>query len=305
MYFPILRGRQFELLALRECLEDKVLSKRIIPVIEPVRVSSTYIKTIDTFIKAHHRICVIQNPEVGTWNQEYKKDTSEEVKKKILSQKESEFFVKGWDVNSKTIVVNNREEIPHMLFLCKNVDDLIYYDKNISENNPAYMIVPDKNEFRRRVLKNRIVCEDHFNKKARNVDYQKVLDEFFSADHLYYRDDNNIGFSDYSIIGKDYSETGFAPYAVALHIVYFDSEENLRIAHFVSDSNEDISDPAKKFKEAVEKMVHWNQERGIQTKGINLLERAYREGKYPGLGVIKKYTIMHHMELISQYLEKE
>lgn len=137
------------------------------------------------------------------------------------------------------------------------------------------------------------------------MDYQKVLDEFFSADHLYYRDDNNIGFSDYSIIGKDYSETGFAPYAVALHIVYFDSEENLRIAHFVSDSNEDISDPAKKFKEAVEKMVHWNQERGIQTKGINLLERAYREGKYPGLGVIKKYTIMHHMELISQYLEKE
>ena len=51
MYFPILRGRQFELLALRECVNQGFLSNKIIPVVEPVKVSSTYTKTVDSFIR--------------------------------------------------------------------------------------------------------------------------------------------------------------------------------------------------------------------------------------------------------------
>lgn len=35
MYFPILRGRQFELLALRECVNKSLLSNKIIPIVEP------------------------------------------------------------------------------------------------------------------------------------------------------------------------------------------------------------------------------------------------------------------------------
>lgn len=62
MYFPILRGRQFELLALRECINKKILSDRIIPIIEPVKASSTYTKTIDAFIEAKHPIAVVRNP---------------------------------------------------------------------------------------------------------------------------------------------------------------------------------------------------------------------------------------------------
>ena len=47
MYFPILRGRQFELLALRECVNKSLLSNKIIPIVEPVKVSSTYTKTVE------------------------------------------------------------------------------------------------------------------------------------------------------------------------------------------------------------------------------------------------------------------
>ena len=45
-------------------------------------------------------------------------------------------------------------------------------------------------------------------------------------------------FQTYSIVGKEYSDSGFAPYAVAIHIVYpaSISDETLRIHHFVSDS---------------------------------------------------------------------
>ena len=45
MYFPYLRGRQFELIALRELLEGKRISEKVIPIIEPVKPSSTLLKT--------------------------------------------------------------------------------------------------------------------------------------------------------------------------------------------------------------------------------------------------------------------
>lgn len=104
---------------------------------------------------------------------------------------------------------------------------------------------------------------------------------------------------------KNNSETGFAPYAVAIHIVYFDKKNILRIAHFVSDFNDDISDPARKFAEAVGKLVEWNKHMNLDTVGIREFEGAYRNRSYPGLGVVKKYSIMHHLELMSRYLDRK
>lgn len=75
MYFPILRGRQFELLALRECVRKDILSNQIIPIIEPVKASSTYVKTIDTFITLNKPIAVIINPQIGTFDKGLSKKT--------------------------------------------------------------------------------------------------------------------------------------------------------------------------------------------------------------------------------------
>ena len=51
MYFPYLRGRQNELLCLRELLETDRLYDSIIPIIEPVRCSSTFFMTIKNLLK--------------------------------------------------------------------------------------------------------------------------------------------------------------------------------------------------------------------------------------------------------------
>lgn len=74
-----------------------------------------------------------------------------------------------------------------------------------------------------------------------------------------------MGFADYSVVGEEYNETGFALYAVAIHIVYFDKDDSLRIKHFVFDPNDDISDPARKFQEALSKLVEWNEEKQLDT----------------------------------------
>ena len=114
------------------------------------------------------------------------------------------------------------------------------------------------------------------------------------------------GFSDYSIVGDEFEESGFAPVAIAIHVVYFDEKKQLRIHHFVSDSNNSISDPARKFEEAMGKLLDWENYENVRwTIGLNKLENYYVNGKFPGLGVIKRYSIMHHLELISYFLGED
>jgi hypothetical protein len=125
---------------------------------------------------------------------------------------------------------------------------------------------------------------------------------------LYFEDDGYAGFSDYSIVGDEYLESGFAPYAVAIHIVYEDSKKpgTLRIRHFVSDSNDGYDDPAGKFREAAEKMSKWvRSSHVLMTNGLRDLINAYDSDSYPGLGSIKKFSIMHHLELMGQILSRE
>lgn len=51
MYYPYLRGKQFDLLALKESVNRGLLSKRIEPIIEPVRDSATLKGVVELFQK--------------------------------------------------------------------------------------------------------------------------------------------------------------------------------------------------------------------------------------------------------------
>lgn len=65
MYYPYLRGRQYELIGLRELCEKKLLTN-VIPVLEPVKASATLLSTIQTFKNMNKKIILIRNPSVGT-----------------------------------------------------------------------------------------------------------------------------------------------------------------------------------------------------------------------------------------------
>lgn len=308
MYFPILRGRQFELLALRELTQNSILSKKIVPIIEPVKVSSTYTTTVDSFIKTDRKIAVIQNPQVGSWEKDFTKLSNEKIKAQTIEQLKDNHVIPAYYVTANFASYIDRydheKEISSSLLICNNPDNIRDYELAVKDEAPLYNLIPDRSDFRRRIRVKRVLCEDRFPKQTRNIDYAETDNEFFSSDHLYYLADGYEGFSDYSVVGKEYSETGFAPYAVAIHIVYFDEKYNMRIAHFVSDSNDDISDPARKFAEAAEKLVKWNENMHLETEGIKALESSYHNKTYPGLGVVKKYSIMHHLQLMGDYLDR-
>lgn len=312
MYFPYLRGRQFELIAVRELIEKQKLSSKVIPIIEPVKLSSTLSKTISIAQSNHQKIAVILNPQVGSLLVDAKKDKAgqklRELHKQIIECDSVVKTVIAAKDSAETLhmLVNSGIELADIIGVYVNREYTDIYESEFARKS-LYNVVPYDSSFRR-VRGKRIMISDRFDaiKKERNNDYKDVPDVFFSDDHLYYMEDNYIGFSDFSVVGQDYQETGFAPYAVAIHIVYLDEQnKSFRVHHFVSDSNDDISDPANKFYEAVSKLVEWNSKMKLSTLGMREFERLHKEGAYPGLGVVKKLSIMHHLEFVGNYLEDE
>ena len=71
MYYPYLRGRQNELLCLKELLDEDKLSVKVTPILEPVKFSTTFLTTLKRFIENDREILLIQNPQVGKFDEGY------------------------------------------------------------------------------------------------------------------------------------------------------------------------------------------------------------------------------------------
>lgn len=301
MYFPFLRGRQFELLALRELLENDLIGDNIIPIIEPVRLSSSLLKTVELFNKKNHKLVFVQNPSVGAYPVSMEGEKPNPLYENLEIALDKDNVIKAYIFQDNNEIVVN--DMQNSIAIIDSVDDISSYLEACKKEKPLYTLIPDRRSIKRNVKGDKIILEDSFIKQKRNVDYKNNTDEFFSDWHREYIEEGYKGFSDYSIVGSEYSESGFAPKAVAIHIVYLSSEDDLRVHHFVSENNTDSKDTAGKFGEAVAKIKHWCTEHEIQeTRGLKAFYDYCDTGRYPGLGVVKKCSIMHHLELMSKRL---
>ena len=305
MYFPYFRGRQYELLALKELAIGRLLSKSVVPVVEPIKLTSTLDGTLRAFADVERKIAFILNPAVGDYAgvENFvevflaRVNSISSFDPALLMSKNTEevlqsIIAKGIAQSNITVILDKR-------------DYLDMYKKHFTETTPQYTLFPDERQIRRTITQGKVMFEDKFIKQEKNADYEALSDEFFSEDHLYFNTDGYTGFGDYSVVGNIFDEGGFAPKAVAIHIVYFDKENILRIRHFVSDSNMDIKDVAGKYYEAVSKLANWYDD-GHQTQTTSALStfiNHYKNGYFPGLPTIKKLSIMHHLELMSKYLD--
>ncbi len=306
MYYPYLRGRQFELIALREGLEQKIISPLVVPIVEPVKVSSTLFTTIEAYNKAAHKIAIVQNPGVGNFVEELanKKELIEQYRKMMAYNCVIPVYIVH-EKNDMDKLREIKELKKDCLVQCISTDSLSLLPEIVKYINVSEYIVPDGTAIRRRLSGKKILINDHFNKLNKNAAYKENKDESFSEDHLFYEEEGYSGFSDYSIIGAEYVETGFAPYAVAIHMVYFSEDKALRVHHFVSERDEDIEDPSGKFGEAVRELMEFTPLKSNKTYAYCCFEQLAKAGQYPGLGSVKKLSIMHHIELASRFLDKK
>src|SRR5690625_3074018 len=301
MYFPYLRGRQSELLALRTLLENDRLGEQVYPVIEPIKPTATFRKTLEAFRDHGRELYIVSNPQVGEFKKEL--DGNLEISNEFNELINSQPFKPLTIITKETDLSEDQEA-----YVMENTDHIDWFKKGALTSDSSVLFVPDQPEFRRKLksVKKRILQADHFIEENRNADYLKLSSRPFSSDHLYYHDEGYYGFSDYSIVGSGFMEGGFAPRAVAIHIVYFTEDNELRIRHFTSETNDDISNPAGKFNEALEKLVKvFKGDKRNETLGLNQFIEHHKNGTYPGLGSVKQLSIMHHIELVGNYLRDD
>ena len=228
MYHPYFRGRQYELIAIRE--SARILAeKNFVPIIEPVKERLSSLKrTLDKLCDENARIILIVNPQTGDH-----RDDSTNLRKFINEHyHEQQNLICGLLLAKETSVAEAIE-------LCEAFDKeiaLIHAGfsqaKELSEaigdfeNVDTSIFLEDScgKLYRRHFVDhpNRILIRDGF-KRRRNRDYPST--EVFSDLHATFKLEGMGGFGDFLIVGNEYSENGGPAYAVAIHLTFIDSDK--------------------------------------------------------------------------------
>jgi hypothetical protein len=310
MYFPYLRCKQFELLALNEMSSIIGQSKAVSPILEPVKKSTnSFVRTLENLKNNEVNFTIIINPIYG----EFVSNTSGIIS--MINQNLSNYnnFQIGIIINQFTnldFITSQLSQIEPdrslTLIHKERVNDIEALSQWVNNYNLKYNLYSENFPVRRYrdiiTAGTKVLLDDKFKPQVKNADYLNAPDEFFSDDHLYYEEDGYVGFGDFLTIGDDYAETGWLPYAIAIHLTYKKNNDTIWIRHFVSNSNSDTTDVAGKFGEALDKLVGFLNEQDINTKAANEFRALHNTQHYPGLGSLKKLSIMNQIEIINNYL---
>src|SRR5690606_1221024 len=278
MYFPYLRGKQFELIALRELAMSKTLDgNKVIPIVEPVKRG---LKSIQTALRILHpvdvKVQLVVNPQVGelvgktadiiAFIDDQIAHGVDNIIPTFLIHSDNDFTLlqdvvahKGYDTSGYALV--------HVTPI-RRVDELSQYARetaflfNTIHINHVFAI--------RRKFNDRAILGDYFRKQRVNADYANDIDETFSSDYFFFQNEGFVAFSDFQAIGEGWIEGGMLPKAVVIHLTYKDpGQDEIRIHHFVSDTNDDTLDIAGKFYQAVTKLVDFADQRTLHSSAIS------------------------------------
>lgn len=321
MYYPYLRGKQFELLALRELSKGGLPDyENICPIIEPLKDDfSGNDAAIDAMADARMRFALILNPYRGDFtvgDDAFAQKTLTSFKTKdpfdINPDSWIPAFLVDKNVNvAKKVIQENR--LNDVMLVAQDDVDFDEIREILESGVVRYFVLPDSKMLIRKIRRlgvdlELIRIDDKFPPVKRNNDYRdtkesKNEDGIFSEEHIFYEDDGYSGFSDYTLITKELSEGGALPYVVAIHLTYVGKDDEIRVHHFLSDSNSNGRENIqKKFAEAALKADDFFKDHNVRTPSVDELVQFMIDGHYPGLGSLKKYSIKHHIQLVDSLL---
>lgn len=316
MYYPYLRGKQFELILLRDNAEF-LSQHNIHPIIEPVKADvKALLRAINNLEAYGVNYTLIINPQVGRSLEKQIITIKDVLENDELKPTDNLFLGYIISPSSKNSSIEKilhhysgyQFSIVHQGFSSgQTLANITGKFSNVKEHifieNKSGKIY--RKHFRKDNL-SRILIRDGFDKKMCNKDYPES--EHFSDLHITYDDDGMNGFGDYLIVGDSYSETGGPAYAVAIHLTYIGAEDDMFIYHFKSNRTDSPTDPAGKFLEAVEKLSAAAKKSGsliFPSKACREFCDLYKKKHFPGLGYVKKLSMQHHIELLADYMPKD
>lgn len=307
-YLSYFRAKQNELLALSE--KNKLLfHSKITPILEPINNKySLLAKRCKKINSSGANLIIVANSTVGKCLIE-SPDHVNHIKQ-IASENEK---------NKIGILINpNKFDIKKLLQFIevyKNYELVAIHPKpkrgttyfspardypSIADNFSHDVFLYEDQNLLNSTFKEKTLLIDCFNQRN-NADYPE--DEHFSDLHQNYKSKNFDKFGDFSIVGDNYSDGGGQAFAVAIHITYIDPNDGkIRIIHTKSFSNQDKSDQPGKYLEARDELA-----RIIESKKYNIfltegLSEILNTKQNRGLGIIKKYSMKHHLELIANHV---
>lgn len=311
MYYPYFRGKQFELIAIRETAQ-LMADRGFVPIIEPVKAQLKGLgRAIDAICEANGKAIVIVNPchgdhsedgeQISKYLRENYIDRDEVIAGLLLTEEMTlkevvELHNAHRDKETRPIFI-------HAGFLEGKALAEKLADK-LADSEHVFLEQYCTKLYRKHYVgATRVLIRDGFQKR-RNADHPQV--EVFSDLHVTYEDEGMEGFGDFLMVGDEYSESGGPAYAVAIHLTFINREKDdeMYIYHFVSDRKDTPTDPAGKFGEALTKLVIRYQSGASQLyKGtaLSTFLELHDKGHFPGLGQAKKLSMIHHIETIADY----
>jgi hypothetical protein len=313
MYHPYFRGKQYELITVRE-MAPLIKAAGFRPIIEPVREGLSGLhKALRAMADIDGRAVVVVNPHHGDLSDDGASLT------KLLKEKFLELpgisagilLKSDMDVAEAWELYEDHADHSPVMIHAGFSDAKALSGKLGKPNGTHSHVFVDGlcQELYQRQFKGafRVLLRDGF-KRKRNADYDPI--EPFSDLHAVFEDKGMDGFGDFLIVGDDYTEGGGPAYAVAIHLTFIDTDkfDSMFVHHFVSDTQDTPKDPAGKFAEALAKMMKALKRPNskiLETSAVKEYRLLHKEGHFPGLGYVKKLSMNHHIETLAEYFKSE
>jgi hypothetical protein len=302
MYFPLMRNKQEEILALRNLATLIQPGGKVLPIIEPVKPNG-----LNHLVKANIPFILIVNPSVPN----------------------SGAFIPGYvRANIINPIVNYPNLIIGYILTHGTAQEIQSVATQLSNHQLAFIHTRDfgnaaaintainglnncgYNIFRTDMLSAayvnaftqtpKINLRDYFIRQTSNINYP--ASDFFTDSHLTYTNDGFHGIGDFLTIGGPYTVGGGSAHAVAIHLTFNDPSRNnhIYVNHYVSTNAGGTANVQNKFHAANQLLV--NSLNGplahINTQGTREFIAHLQSQHYPGLGVVKRFSMMHHIELM-------
>jgi len=310
MYYPYFRGKQFELITVRESA-GVLATAEFVPIIEPVKESLNGLnRAIQAVCNEGGSAVVVVNPYHGDHAED-----GEGISTLLADAFGECDNIAAGILLKKDMTVAQAMEVYHQH---ADHDRVMIHAGFVDGRGLAEALGADLTQIKHVFFEScgllyrrhfggttRILLKDGFERR-RNRDYPEV--EPFSDLHVTYGDQGGDGFGDFLTVGDDYSESGGPAYAVAIHLTFIDptKDNGMYIYHFVSETQDTPADPAGKFGEALDLLMlklAQSDSHLFESSAIQEFRDLADRGHFPGLGYTKKLSMKHHIETLADFFE--
>jgi len=308
MYFPYLRGKQFEMEALLGV--PSTVYRNTLPIVEPVNTSSDrfYLR----IAQAGHPLLLIMNPQHPQRDRLSMATIQANLVNGPLATHPS--LALGYIIDQhatlaelNTFLASNPGRRKAVIFRHTPLTaSLTAIDSVLRSHSVDFLMFDDKRSSARLRTAlswhpNHVVLTDGFQKQDRNSNYPAY--SAFDSNVSTWRADGLAGIGDYATIGDHFTEGGAQPRVVTLHMT-IPEPAGLEAHHFSSTlSPSSAGAIGPKFAEACRLLVTSPLVVALPAStGIVMYQDWDQRGHLPRLGAAKQASLQHHIETLSRVL---